>query len=289
MAIIRNYNDIKSILTEKYIIREKEEKGFFKSKKVYVEELEFKRKDIYDNGELISFEEIDKITNTNIKKTYGNKSKDENGEFFWTIKEYYDGELKKISIRYLNNNGDCYKEFVEDYSLNNKYSYTYKLQYNQLNLENRKEARVVETSIGKHKEYLSYTIEKEYDVNNRCTKMRWKDYDSNNGQLLNIHEFSYTYNNNGYCIKKIETVNTISNSDDNMKEKGIKTIYTENSTFNHLGDCIYREGTHYTQHFKFNFDYKYDLHNNCTEYRNTITINGNFDSEVVYRYEINYK
>ena len=56
-----------------------------------------------------------------------------------------------------------------------------------------------------------------------------------------------------------------------------------------LGDCIYREGTHYTQHFKFNFDYKYDLHNNCTEYRNTITINGNFDSEVVYRYEINYK
>ena len=88
MAIIRNYNDIKSILTEKYIIREKEEKGFFKSKKVYVEELEFKRKDIYDNGELISFEEIDKITNTNIKKTYGNKSKDENGEFFWTIKEY---------------------------------------------------------------------------------------------------------------------------------------------------------------------------------------------------------
>ena len=28
MAIIRNYNDIKSILTEKYIIREKEEKGF---------------------------------------------------------------------------------------------------------------------------------------------------------------------------------------------------------------------------------------------------------------------
>ena len=134
MAIIRNYNDIKSILTEKYIIREKEEKGFFKSKKVYVEELEFKRKDIYDNGELISFEEIDKITNTNIKKTYGNKSKDENGEFFWTIKEYYDGELKKISIRYLNNNGDCYKEFVEDYSLNNKYSYTYKLQYNQLNL-----------------------------------------------------------------------------------------------------------------------------------------------------------
>ncbi len=52
MAIIRNYNDIKSIITEKYIIREKEEKGFFKSKKVYVEELEFKRKDIYDNGEL---------------------------------------------------------------------------------------------------------------------------------------------------------------------------------------------------------------------------------------------
>lgn len=289
MAIIRNYNDIKSILTEKYIIREKEEKGFFKSKKVYVEELEFKRKDIYDNGELISFEEIDKITNTNMKKTYGNKSKDENGEFFWTIKEYYDGELKKISIRYLNNNGDCYKEFVEDYSLNNKYSYTYKLQYNQLNLLVRKEARVVETSIGKHKEYLSYTIEKEYDVNNRCTKMRCKDYDSNNGQLLNIHEFSYTYNNNGYCIKKIETVNTISNSDDNVKEKGIKTIYTENSTFNHLGDCIYQEGTHYTQHFKFNFDYKYDLHNNCTEYRNTITINGNFDSEVVYRYEINYK
>ncbi len=68
MAIIRNYNDIKSIITEKYIIREKEEKGFFKSKKVYVEELEFKRKDIYDNGELISFEEINKITNTNIKK-----------------------------------------------------------------------------------------------------------------------------------------------------------------------------------------------------------------------------
>lgn len=26
MAIIRNYNDIKSIITEKYIIREKEEK-----------------------------------------------------------------------------------------------------------------------------------------------------------------------------------------------------------------------------------------------------------------------
>lgn len=289
MAIIRNYNDIKSIITEKYIIREKEEKGFFKSKKVYVEELEFKRKDIYDNGELISFEEIDKITNTNIKKTYGNKSKDENGEFFWTIKEYYDGELKKISIRYLNNNGDCYKEFVEDYSLNNKYSYTYKLQYNQQNSLVRKEARVVETSIGKHKEYLSYIIEQEYDVNNRCTKMRWKDYDSNNGQLHKIHEFSYTYNNKGYCIKKIETINIISNSDGSVKEKGVKTIYTEDSTFNHLGDCIYREGVHYTQHFKCNFDNKYDLHNNCTEHRSTMTINGNFDSETIWRYNINYK
>ena len=65
MAIIRNYNDIKSIITEKYIIREKEEKGFFKSKKIYVEELEFKRKDIYDNGELISFEEINNNTSVN--------------------------------------------------------------------------------------------------------------------------------------------------------------------------------------------------------------------------------
>lgn len=287
MAIIRNYNDIKSIITEKYIIREKEEKGFFKSKKVYVEELEFKRKDIYDNGELISFEEINKITNTNIKKTYGNKSKDENGEFFWTIKEYRDGELEKISIRYLNNNGDCYKEFVEDYSLNNKYSYTYKLQYNQQNSLVRKEARVVETSIGKHKEYLSYIIEQEYDVNNRCTKMRWKDYDSNNGQLHKIHELSYTYNNKGYCIKKIETINIISDSDGSVKEKGVKTIYTEDSTFNHLGDCIYREGIHYTQHFKCNFDYKYDLHNNCTEHRSTMTINGNFDSETIWRYNIN--
>lgn len=290
MAIIHNYNDIESIISEKYIIKEKVERGFFKSKKVYIEELEFKRKDIYNEGKLVSFEEIEKTISTGINKTYGTKSRLENGEFSWTIKEYENNKLKRIKTKYFNINGDCYKEIEEDYSLSYKtINYCiYKLQYNQQNLLVRKEAtRDIEIYFNKREKYLSHIVEYEYDINNKCTKKRWNEYED--GCLQEINEYSYIYDNKGNCIKSTEIENVIFQAKHHVKEKGIRTIFTENAKYNQLGDCIYNEGMHYTKHFKCDCNYKYDLRNNCTEYRRTMTIDGNFDSEIVWRYNINYK
>lgn len=291
MAIIRNYNDIESLITEKYIIEERVEKGFLKSKTVHVEELKEKRKDIYLKGKLISFEEIKKITSTDIIKRYGVRREQENGEYYWEIKEYTTKDKpQKIIFRYFNEKGDCYRTEEENYSYSSKLinQFSYKLQYNQQELLQKKETILtVKRGFNKAESHLVSITEYKYDINNNCIKETQNEFED--GRLQSVKNTIFQYDTENHCIKEEVTEDTIFASRISCNiEKGHRIISTTFFKYNQFGDCISMKETKNGSNFIYNYNRKYDLYNNNTECSCIAIKNGKFDCEVVWKYNIKY-
>lgn len=277
MGMFSNYDDIESIIKEEYIIKEKVEKGFFKSKKVYVEELTLKRKEIFRNGKLVSYEEIKKLNDTMIIKNVGTKTEQENGGYTWSIEKYTNDKYRGSEIERYNRNRDIYYRY-------SGYTYTHELQYNQQNLLIR-DVQMCSKKYGESE--LSSISEFEYDINKRCTRFVYNNY--YDGRLQKINEYLYEYDLRGNCVKKIGKENVLFKLMYDTDEKGERIMYISNKKYDSLNNVIFAEGINRGKSYESTYDYKYDSHNNCTECRITVIENGKFDCEIVIRYHIKYK
>ncbi len=265
--MIKDFNNILSIIEEGYNIK-KEEKGLFFKKTVEIEKLFRKTKKVYDNGKVVFEEHIWNGCEEIIRETK-NYTYFSNGEY-------------KLIIKRLNSTGDvtCTWEYLlnsHDYIINSYDSrFREECVYDFHN-----------NLICKNKFYGTELMSKnewEYDNNGNCIKEHRQEFDK--GKITEENILLNTYDIGG----KIKTIIQKNKSYIEQKYRVVGDYEkTTKLKYNTYGDIIHKEDICNGQISHYNYEYKYNAHNHYIEKRCYVSGADASRGDWFYKYKIEYK
>lgn len=277
--MIKDYSNIDSIITETYEIR-KEQRGMLFAKTVEVEKPTRKKKEIYKNGILVSYEEVyENYRGEKIRKL-GEITTLPNGESEEKMKEYIISSNKLIN---------------EETTRKDKYGYSYSTIYHNHesyldSISSWKHENVYD-SMGRlvhrknfYKNKLCYTSDYYYDGMGNCTKKSTQYFEEGQNYKEEIECNSYDFRGN--CIRE-ETITHYKLQLKYLEGKDGKSVRVWKR--NEHGDVIHTEWNRDGNVSYYSHDLKYDSHNNCIEDRTHITGAASSRPDSLCRYIITYK
>ena len=277
---MRNYNLVESIIEETYEIEKKTVKSFFSSKIVETEVLSEKKKEIYKDGDIISYERIYKNVFNEFERELGVKKYAPNGEFCWEFQvKRENGDMLEETLQKFNKNGDCYYENKTKWNyLSNKeyynkdYIYTnYKLTYDSNGLLINEKA--LETRRCSNSNYYNVDDKLIYD----------KSYEYNLDRTIKRCISEWSYNSKREIIEySYDSRKNISEKRNSMNDKKETiTKYERNS----YGDIVKKIVKENGSERIISYENQYDSNGFILESRVFSRNKSNF----YWRYIVNYK
>ncbi|CDC01279.1 unknown [Bacteroides sp. CAG:443] len=278
MIELKNRTNIISVIEELYFIK-KEKRGLFASKIVEIENLIMRSKEDYMNGNLISFENINKS-----KRQLGKVTYFPDGSCKENIEEY------DATTRTLENTIEIKKNRLHDI-------FYYKSYYHRRTITGISNLNCSQYELT-YNEIDKLTLEKHY-YNGMLDYIKSRKYDNCGNCINEITQFYHENQNykEQLIINRYDSHNNLNYQDTqiryklqlkDLEGKDNRTICQWEYEYNDLGDIVLMKDYDNGNLTIYKYDIKYDSHNNCIERRAYIS-GYKANNDILRKYFITYK